>query len=312
NGQLLLFQAAEGFVFVVGCDRGRILYVSESVSQTLNYSQVPNHDIRNKLTTMDKTKMRVIFEYDFRRGTNAVQESRNVNEVFGKDVANERTVFRRFKKFRSGDFDLQNEPRGWPESKADDDQLKAVVEANPSETTPGLAASLRISLDWKYCVIQCTGYLKSWAPAKIGLEEQEGETDGEACNLSCLVAVGRIQSVLPTPSTSPRRPRLRTIEFISRHAMDGKFLFVDQRATLVLGFLPQELLGTSMYEYYHHDDIPHLAESHKSALQSSERVTTQVYRFRNKSSNFVRLQSEWKSFKNPWTKDIEYLIAKNS
>jgi len=48
------------------------------------------------------------------------------------------------------------------------------------------------------------------------------------------------------------------------------------RATPVLGFLPQELLGTSMYEYYHHDDIPHLAESHKAVLQTSERVTTQV------------------------------------
>jgi hypothetical protein len=48
------------------------------------------------------------------------------------------------------------------------------------------------------------------------------------------------------------------------------------RATPVLGFLPQELLGTSMYEYYHHDDIPHLAESHKAALQTPERVATQV------------------------------------
>lgn len=48
------------------------------------------------------------------------------------------------------------------------------------------------------------------------------------------------------------------------------------RATPVLGFLPQELLGTSMYEYYHHDDIPHLAESLKAALQTSECVTTQV------------------------------------
>lgn len=171
--------------------------------------------------------------------------------------------------------------------------------------------------DWKYCVIQCTGYLKSWAPAKIGLEEQEGETDGEACNLSCLVAVGRLQTAIST-TVSSKKPHLRPIQFVSRHAMDGKFLFVDQRsvdlvrwfrhyiniythhiarshlaspvhspderikvffprrATPVLGFLPQELLGTSMYEYYHHDDIPHLAESHKAALQTSERVTTQV------------------------------------
>lgn len=55
-----------------------------------------------------------------------------------------------------------------------------------------------------------------------------------------------------------------------------KSSFSSFRATPVLGFLPQELLGTSMYEYYHHDDIPHLAESHKAALQTSERVTTQV------------------------------------
>lgn len=48
------------------------------------------------------------------------------------------------------------------------------------------------------------------------------------------------------------------------------------RATLVLGFLPQELLGTSMYEYYHHGDIAHLAESHKRALQTAEPVKTQV------------------------------------
>lgn len=81
--------------------------------------------------------------------------------------------------------------------------------------------------DWKYCVIQCTGYLKSWAPAKIDLEEQEGDGDGEACNLSCLVAVGRLQSTIPT--SMPKKPRLRPIKFVSRHAMDGKFLFVDQR-----------------------------------------------------------------------------------
>lgn len=81
-------------------------------------------------------------------------------------------------------------------------------------------------------MIQCTGYLKSWAPAKMGLEEQEGESDGaNNGNLSCLVAVGQVlpTTLAPKPPVTQTNPRLRAIEFISRHAMDGKFLFVDQR-----------------------------------------------------------------------------------
>ncbi|PSN34385.1 Aryl hydrocarbon receptor nuclear translocator-like protein 1 [Blattella germanica] len=247
----LILQAAEGFLFVVGCDRGRILYVSESVSQILNFSQ---------------------------------------GDLLGQSW-----------------FDILH-PK---------DVAKVKEQLSSSDLSP--RERLIDAKNRKYCVIQCTGYLKSWAPAKIGLEESEGEGDGEACNLSCLVAVGRVQPQIAAPLSSHfaanphrRQPHVRTIQFISRHAMDGKFLFVDQRATLVLGFLPQELLGTSMYEYYHHDDILHLAESHKAALQSSDRVTTQVYQFRSKDGCFVRLQSEWKSFRNPWTKDVEYLVAKNS
>lgn len=67
-----------------------------------------------------------------------------------------------------------------------------------------------------------------------------------------------------------------------------------------------------MYEYYHHDDIHAIADCHKIALQSTDRVTTGVYRFRTKDGGFVSLQSEWKAFKNPWTKEVEYLISKNN
>ena len=83
--------------------------------------------------------------------------------------------------------------------------------------------------DRKYNVIQCTGYLKSWPPAKLGLEETEGENDSESCNLSCLVAVGRIQSQMNNLHYYFPTANIRRFPFVSRHAIDGTFLFVDQR-----------------------------------------------------------------------------------
>ncbi|KAJ9598440.1 hypothetical protein L9F63_010884, partial [Diploptera punctata] len=298
----LILQAAEGFLFVVGCDRGRILYVSESVSQILNYSQgdLLGQSWFDILHPKDVAKVKEQLSSSDLSPRERLIDAKTMLPV-KTDVPQgvsrlcpgaRRSFFCRMKC-----------------------KLPAQVKEEADTTTGCHRRKKQQTSDRKYCVIQCTGYLKSWAPAKIGLEESEGEGDGETCNLSCLVAVGRVQPQIAAPvsshlTTNPhrRQPNVRTIQFISRHAMDGKFLFVDQRATLVLGFLPQELLGTSMYEYYHHDDILHIAESHKAALQSSDRV----YQFRSKDGCFVRLQSEWKSFRNPWTKDVEYLVAKNS
>ncbi|PNF23248.1 Aryl hydrocarbon receptor nuclear translocator-like protein 1 [Cryptotermes secundus] len=301
----LILQAAEGFLFVVGCDRGRILYVSESVSQILNYSQgdLLGQSWFDILHPKDVAKVKEQLSSSDLSPRERLIDAKTMLPV-KTDVPQgvsrlcpgaRRSFFCRMKC-----------------------KLPAQVKEEADTTTGCQRRKKQQTPDRKYCVIQCTGYLKSWAPAKIGLEESEGEGDGEACNLSCLVAVGRVQPQISAPYSSKftanlcQKPKVRTIQFISRHAMDGKFLFVDQRATLVLGFLPQELLGTSMYEYYHQDDILHLAESHKAALQASDRVSTQVYQFRSKDGCYVGLQSEWKSFRNPWTKDVEYMVAKNS
>ena len=77
---------------------------------------------------MDKSKIRVAYEYEFYCRTNASQTARNISEVFGDNVANERTVRRWFERFRSGDFSLKNQLRGRPAIKIDNDELKAVEE----------------------------------------------------------------------------------------------------------------------------------------------------------------------------------------
>lgn len=100
--------------------------------------------------------------------------------------------------------------------------VKEEVDASAPQPTSkeGHKRKTKVNTDKKYCVVQCTGYLKSWAPAKIGMEEQESDGDGDSCNLSCLVAVGRIPPNVfapPNVPSSSQNLNLRTIQFISRH-----------------------------------------------------------------------------------------------
>ncbi|XP_014839566.1 PREDICTED: aryl hydrocarbon receptor nuclear translocator-like protein 2 isoform X2 [Poecilia mexicana] len=162
----------------------------------------------------------------------------------------------------------------------------------------------------KYCTVHCTGYMRSWPTSQMGAEG-EGEGDKQDSSyFSCLVAVGRVHS-----HSAPQvngEVRVKPTEFVTRYAMDGKFTFVDQRATTILGYLPQELLGTSCYEYFHQDDLLHLADRHRKVLRSREKIETNCYKFKTKYGSFVTLQSQWFSFVNPWNKEVEYIVSTNT
>ncbi|XP_067415390.1 basic helix-loop-helix ARNT-like protein 2 isoform X3 [Emydura macquarii macquarii] len=161
----------------------------------------------------------------------------------------------------------------------------------------------------KYRTIHCTGYLKSWPSGKVGVEE-ENDAEKDHSNFNCLVAIGRLHPYIVSQKTG--EIKVKPTEFVTRFAMDGKFVYVDQRATAVLGYVPQELLGTSCYEYFHQDDHNHLADKHKEVLQSKEKIFTNSYKFRAKDGTFITLKSQWFSFINPWTKELEYIVSTNT
>nr|XP_044631195.1 aryl hydrocarbon receptor nuclear translocator-like protein 2 isoform X5 [Equus asinus] len=161
----------------------------------------------------------------------------------------------------------------------------------------------------KFCTIHCTGYLRSWPPNMVGMEE-ERDNKKDSSNFTCLVAIGRLHPCI-VPQNSGEI-KVKPTEFITRFTMNGKFVYVDQRTTAILGYLPQELLGTSCYEYFHQDDHSHLTDKHKAVLQSKEKIFTDSYKFRVKDGSFVTLKSQWFSFTNPWTKELEYIVSVNT
>ena len=95
---------------------------------------------------MDKSKIGVAYEYKFHCGKNASQTARNINEVFGDNVANERTVRQWFERFRTGGFSLGNQPHNRPATKIDNDELKTIVEENTFQTMYALAERFNVSI----------------------------------------------------------------------------------------------------------------------------------------------------------------------
>ncbi|CAH2207900.1 jg6043 [Pararge aegeria aegeria] len=61
--------------------------------------------------------MKYRVEYEFLRGTSIAETARRNNNVYSGGVVKENTVRFRFKRFRSGHFDPQNQPRGRLETK---------------------------------------------------------------------------------------------------------------------------------------------------------------------------------------------------
>ncbi len=111
-----------------------------------------------------------------------------------------------------------------------------------------------------YAVIHCTGYIKNWPPSGVSMERPGEEPDPHSTSHCCLVAIGRLQ-VTSSPNTADMSTSQSPAEFITRHSIDGKFTFVDQRVMGLLGYTPQELLGKCCFDFFHPEDQTHMKES---------------------------------------------------
>ncbi|XP_053478882.1 aryl hydrocarbon receptor nuclear translocator-like protein 2 isoform X3 [Ictalurus furcatus] len=238
----LVLRAADGFLFVVGCDRGKIVFVSESVSKILNYT-------RPELIGQS------LFDYVHPKDIGKVKEQLSASELYPRErLIDAKTGLQVQADLPVGATRLYSGARRSFFCRMKCNKV-AVKEEKDFQ-----ASSSKKKESQRYCTVHCTGYMRTWPTSQLGAEG-EAEADKESSHFSCLVAVGRVH-----PHSIPQangEVKVKPTEFITRCAMDGKFTFVDQRATTVLGYLPQELLGTSCYEYFHQDDLLHLADRHR-------------------------------------------------
>uniref|UniRef100_A0A8C7SVI8 Endothelial PAS domain protein 1 n=1 Tax=Oncorhynchus mykiss TaxID=8022 RepID=A0A8C7SVI8_ONCMY len=145
-------------------------------------------------------------------------------------------------------------------------------------TNRGRTVNLK-SASWK--VLHCTGHLKvynSCAPLGLcGFKEPP---------LTCLLMMCE-----PIPHPSNIDTPLDSKTFLSRHSMDMKFTYCDDRVTELMGYSPEDLLGCSVYELYHALDSDSVTKSHQNLCSKGQAVSGQ-YRMLAKHGGYVWVETQ--------------------
>ncbi|XP_066234445.1 endothelial PAS domain-containing protein 1 [Saccopteryx leptura] len=153
-------------------------------------------------------------------------------------------------------------------------------------TNRGRTVNLK-SATWK--VLHCTGQVKVYsncAPhsSLCGYKEPL---------MSCLIIMCE-----PIQHPSHMDIPLDSKTFLSRHSMDMKFTYCDDRITELVGYHPEELLGRSAYEFYHALDSENMTKSHQNLCTKGQVVSGQ-YRMLAKHGGYVWLETQGTVIYNP-------------
>lgn len=146
------------------------------------------------------------------------------------------------------------------------------------------------------------GYL----PFQLSMSFQE--TEGETPSVYLVISAVPIRSAYKYADET----RMST-KFTTRHTASSQLCHVDSEVTPYFGYLPQDIIGRSILEFYHPEDLHFLKEVYEAVMKEQGHLfRSKPYRFRCQNGGFVLVETELSSFINPWSRKLEFIICQHT
>ncbi|XP_036403618.1 period circadian protein homolog 1-like [Megalops cyprinoides] len=123
----------------------------------------------------------------------------------------------------------------------------------------------------------------------------------------CLLIAERVHSGYEAPRIPPDK-RI----FTTSHTPSCLFQEVDERAVPLLGYLPQDLVGTPVLLYLHPEDRPVMVAIHQKILQfAGQPFDHSPLRICARSGEYLTIDTSWSSFVNPWSRKVVFIVGRH-
>ncbi|XP_054609590.1 period circadian protein homolog 1b [Dunckerocampus dactyliophorus] len=123
----------------------------------------------------------------------------------------------------------------------------------------------------------------------------------------CLLIAERVHSGYEAPRIPPDK-RI----FTTSHTPSCLFQEVDERAVPLLGYLPQDLVGTPTLLYIHPEDRPTMVAIHEKIFQfAGQPFEYAPLRMCARNGEYLTIDTSWSSFVNPWSRKVAFVVGRH-
>ena len=97
-------------------------------------------------------------------------------------------------------------------------------------------------------------------------------------------------------------------DMISKHTPEGVYTYASPACRNLLGYEPEELLGRSVYTFFHLEDLKRMRNAHSKALERPD-IYAVSYRIRRKSGSYIWFETTNRTVRDPETSEVLEIIA---
>jgi diguanylate cyclase (GGDEF)-like protein/PAS domain S-box-containing protein len=95
-------------------------------------------------------------------------------------------------------------------------------------------------------------------------------------------------------------------DMISRYTIEGTYIYVSPICYTLLGYKPEELLGTMVYDYFHSEDVLKVRSNHLEIIISPE-IQTMSYRILKKNGTYTWFETTSRTIRDPNSNRFEII-----
>lgn len=158
----------------------------------------------------------------------------------------------------------------------------------------------------------------TYEPFRLGLTFREAPEEAKNDNFAVSNGTNMLLVICATPIKSAyivpdEILSHKSTKFSTRHTASGIITHVDNAAVSAWGYLPQDLIGRSILDFYHHQDLMDLKEIYQNVMKNGQNpgvsFCSKPYRFLIQNGCYILLETEWTSFVNPWSRKLEFVVG---